>query len=57
MNQFADAARAGGNKMTIFGVIAIILGILAMLAPVLTGISVIILVGVLDGKGIERGPS
>ena len=47
MNEFADAAKAGGNKMTLFGVIAIILGILAMLAPVLTGISVIILVGVL----------
>ena len=47
MNEFANAAKAGGNKMTVFGVIAIILGILAMLAPVLTGISVIILVGVL----------
>jgi uncharacterized membrane protein HdeD (DUF308 family) len=47
MNEFADAAKVGGNRMTIFGVIAIILGILAMLAPVLTGISVIILVGVL----------
>ena len=47
MNEFEDAAKAGGNKMTVFGVIAIILGILAMLAPVLTGISVIILVGVL----------
>jgi uncharacterized membrane protein HdeD (DUF308 family) len=46
MNQFADAAEAGSNKMTIFGVIAIILGILAMLAPVLTGMSVVILVGV-----------
>jgi uncharacterized membrane protein HdeD (DUF308 family) len=46
MNEFADAAKAGGNRMTLFGVIAIILGILAMLAPVLTGISVIILVGV-----------
>ena len=47
MNQVADAAKAGGNKMTIFGVIAIILGILAMMAPVLTGMWVIILVGVL----------
>jgi uncharacterized membrane protein HdeD (DUF308 family) len=33
--------------MTLFGVIAIILGILAMMAPVLTGMWVIILVGVL----------
>jgi len=47
MNEFADAAKAGGNRMTLFGVIAIILGILAMLAPVLTGMWVIILVGVL----------
>jgi len=47
MNEFADAAKAGGNRMTLFGVIAIILGILAMLAPVLTGMWVVILVGVL----------
>jgi uncharacterized membrane protein HdeD (DUF308 family) len=47
MNEFADAAKAGGNRMTLFGVIAIILGVLAMLAPVLTGMWVIILVGVL----------
>ena len=47
MNEFADAAKAGGKKMTIYGVIAIILGILAMMAPVLTGMWVIILVGVL----------
>jgi uncharacterized membrane protein HdeD (DUF308 family) len=47
MNEFADVAKTGGNKVTIFGVIAIILGILAMLAPVLTGMWVVILVGVL----------
>jgi uncharacterized membrane protein HdeD (DUF308 family) len=47
MNDSANAAKAGGNKMTILGVIAIILGILAMLAPGLTGRSVLILVGVL----------
>jgi len=46
MNQFADAAKAGGKKMTTFGVIAIILGMLAMLTPGLTGISVIFLLGV-----------
>jgi uncharacterized membrane protein HdeD (DUF308 family) len=46
MNKSADAANAGGTNMTIFGVIAIILGILAMLAPGLTGMSVVILVGV-----------
>ena len=47
MNEFAGVAKAGGNRMTLFGVIAIILGILAMMAPVLTGMWVIILVGVL----------
>ena len=46
MNQFADAAKAGGKKMKTFGVIAIILGMLAMLTPGLTGISVIFLLGV-----------
>ena len=47
MNEFTDAAKSGGNRMTIFGVIAIILGILAMLAPGLTGMSVAILVGMI----------
>ena len=47
MNDYTDAAKAGGNKMAILGVIAIILGILAMLAPGLTGMSVLILMGVL----------
>jgi uncharacterized membrane protein HdeD (DUF308 family) len=42
-----DAAKAGGKKMTIFGVIAIILGMLAMLAPGLTGMWVIIMLGVI----------
>jgi uncharacterized membrane protein HdeD (DUF308 family) len=35
------------KRMTTFGVIAIILGILAMVAPVLTGLSIALLVGVL----------
>ncbi len=47
MNQFTDVAKAGGKKMTIFGVIAIILGMLAMLTPGLTGMSVIVMLGVL----------
>ena len=46
MNHFTDTAKAGGKKMTTFGVIAIILGMLAMLTPGLTGISVIFLLGV-----------
>ena len=46
MHEFADAAKAGGRNTTIFGVIAIMLGILAMLTPGLTGISVVLIVGV-----------
>ena len=39
--------KEGGKNMTIFGIIAIILGVFAMLAPGVTGISVAILVGVI----------
>ena len=46
MTEFTDAAKAGGNRMRIFGIIAIILGILCLLAPGLTGISVVLLLGV-----------
>ncbi len=45
MTEFVDAAKAGGKKMTTFGVIAIILGILAMLMPGLTGSSVVFFLG------------
>jgi len=47
MNELASEAKAGGTSMTIFGVIAIILGILAMLSPGLTGLSIAMVVGVL----------
>ena len=47
MNELKEAAKEGGKNMTIFGIIAIILGIFAMLAPGLTGISVAVLVGVI----------
>jgi uncharacterized membrane protein HdeD (DUF308 family) len=47
MKEFADAAKAGGTKMTIFGVIAIILGILALLMPGLAGISVVFFLSLL----------
>ena len=43
MSELADT----GKGMTAFGVIAIILGMLAMLAPGLTGFSVTLLIGVL----------
>ena len=51
MNEFAEAAKIGGRNTTIFGVIAIMLGLLAMLAPGLTGISVVLIVGVLVVAG------
>jgi uncharacterized membrane protein HdeD (DUF308 family) len=47
INELKDAAKTGGKNMTIFGVIAAILGMLAMLAPGLTRMSVIIMLGVL----------
>ena len=45
MTEIADTAKAGGRNMTVFGVIAIILGVLAMLTPTLTGISIAMLLG------------
>jgi uncharacterized membrane protein HdeD (DUF308 family) len=47
MNPLQEAAKAGDRNMTVFGVIAIVLGILAMLAPGLTGFSVVLLLGVI----------
>lgn len=45
MNNLTEAAEAGGKRMTTYGVIAIILGMLAMLAPGLTGVSIAMLLG------------
>jgi len=55
MNPLPEAAKTGGKRMTTLGIIAIILGMFAMLAPGLTGLSVAILIGffVLAG-GIVR---
>ena len=47
MNELTEDLKTGSRNMTIFGVVTIILGILAMLAPGLTGVSVAILVGVI----------
>jgi uncharacterized membrane protein HdeD (DUF308 family) len=44
-NGIKDGVKAGGNRMTIFGIIAIILGILCLLAPVLTGVWTLTLMG------------
>lgn len=45
MNNLTEAAKAGGKRMTTFGVMAIILGMLAMLAPGFTGLSIAMLLG------------
>ena len=47
MSEVVDNARKGGTAMSIFGVMLIILGMLSMLAPGLTGLSVAVFVGFL----------
>ncbi|MDH4338453.1 MAG: HdeD family acid-resistance protein [Candidatus Krumholzibacteria bacterium] len=47
MNEIANAAKSAGTSATVFGVISIIAGMLCMLMPGLTGLSVITFVGVL----------
>ena len=47
MNELSGAPKSGGIAMMIYGIIAFIMGILCMLAPGLTGISVILLIGIL----------
>ena len=47
MNELREAAMSGGKNMTSFGVVAIILGFLAMIAPGLTGVSLSIMLGIL----------
>ncbi len=45
MSELTNPAKSGSSGMTAFGVIAIILGMLAMLAPGLTGLSIAMLLG------------
>lgn len=47
MNELEKAAKSGGRFVTLMGVISIILGMLAMMAPGLTGISILILLGLI----------
>ena len=55
MTEITNAAKAGGKKMTTLGIIAIILGILCLLAPGLTGISALTIVGfIVLAAGIVR---
>jgi len=46
-NELKQAAQTGGKQLKTYGVLAIILGLLALLAPGLTGISIALLLGVL----------
>ncbi len=55
MNEFAETVKAGGKRMTTFGVIAIILGVLAILTPAVAGTLVLFILGVLIlAAGIVR---
>ena len=55
MATLAQAAKSGGRKMTLLGVIAIVLGILAMLTPAVVGLSVARVLGIfVIGAGIAR---
>src|SRR5262245_4792201 len=51
MNTPTVLAGADGKTMTTYGVIAIILGILCMIAPVITGLSIALLLGILVMAG------
>ena len=47
MNDLADTAKKAGTGMNVLGIITIILGCLVMLAPMLTGFSILLLAGIL----------
>jgi uncharacterized membrane protein HdeD (DUF308 family) len=47
MNVIIDPAANGSKNMKIFGIITIIMGILAIAAPLITGLSVVFMVGLL----------
>jgi uncharacterized membrane protein HdeD (DUF308 family) len=55
MYEVKDRVKSVRSRMKILGIIAIVLGILALLTPVLTGFSIVILLGVLVLiAGIDR---
>ena len=47
MNTPIALAGADGKRMTTLGIIAIVLGLLCMMAPVITGLSIALLLGIL----------
>jgi uncharacterized membrane protein HdeD (DUF308 family) len=47
MSRIATEVKSAGNRMTLFGVITIIIGIAAISSPLLTGVSIVVSVGLL----------
>ena len=45
--EISTKVKSGGRKMTLFGIISIVLGICAIAAPAITGLSVVMMVGLL----------
>ncbi len=45
MTEITNAAATGGRNMKLFGIITIILGIMAIASPLIVGLSVVLLVG------------
>ena len=43
--EISDRIKSGGRRMTVFGILSIILGIFAILTPAITGLSVVMIVG------------
>ena len=55
MNSLIESTRSGGRTMTILGVISMILGVFALMAPGIAGLSVVFLLGmVVLAAGIVR---
>ena len=55
MNDFTDAAGKGGKRMSRLGIATMILGFLAILAPILVGFSLLWILGLLVvGAGLVR---
>ncbi len=47
MNEFANAVKAGSRAGVVWGIIVVILGFLAMMAPLVSGIAVTVMVAIL----------
>jgi uncharacterized membrane protein HdeD (DUF308 family) len=55
MNQVKEAVGKSGSRMAMLGGLMIVLGLLAMMAPLLTGFSIVLMIGVLvAAAGVMR---